>query len=83
MTESQTDTPAAKLAQDIRGVAGRARSEEDLRGDYHHVSVKHLDAYLNELEWRFNERENPYLFRDTLKKLIGSQNLPYQHLIEQ
>ena len=49
-------------------------------GSYHKVSKKHLDAYLDELEWRFNNRENPYLFRDTLLKLIKSDNLPYEKL---
>ena len=49
-------------------------------GSYHKVSRKHLDAYLDELEWRFNNRENPYLFRDTLLKLIRSDNLPYEKL---
>ncbi len=49
-------------------------------GSYHKVSHKHLDAYLDELEWRFNNRDNPYLFRDTLLKLIESENLPYQTL---
>jgi transposase-like protein len=51
-------------------------------GSYHKVSVKHLNSYLDELEWRFNNRENPYLFRDTLLKLINSENLPYQKLTE-
>jgi transposase-like protein len=50
-------------------------------GSYHQVSKKHLDAYLDELEWRFNNRENPYLFRDTLLKLIKSENLEYKDLI--
>ena len=45
-------------------------------GSYHKVSVKHLDAYLDELEWRFNNRDNPWLFRDTLLKLLRSDNLP-------
>jgi transposase-like protein len=49
-------------------------------GAYHKVSVKHLDAYLDELEWRFNNRKNPYLFRETLRKLIASPNLPYTKL---
>ena len=49
-------------------------------GSYHKVSKKHLDAYLDELEWRFNNRNNNYLFRDTLIKLISSDNLPYQEL---
>jgi len=44
---------------------------------------KHRDVYLDELEWRFNNRENPYLFRDTLLKLISSENLPYQDLVGQ
>ena len=51
-------------------------------GSYHKVSRKHLDAYLDELEWRFNNRENPYLFRDTLLKLIKSNNITYQKLVE-
>ncbi len=50
-------------------------------GSYHKVSTKHLDAYLDELEWRFNNRENPYLFRDTLLKLLASDNLEYRELV--
>lgn len=49
-------------------------------GSYHKVSVKHLDAYLDELEWRFNNRENPYLFRDTLIKLLNATCLSYEAL---
>lgn len=49
-------------------------------GTYHKVSVKHLDAYLDELEHRFNNRENKFLFRDTLMKLVSSGNLPYAEL---
>ncbi len=49
-------------------------------GSYHKVSKKHLDAYLDELEWRFNNRDNPYLFRDTLVKLLKSNNIEYKSL---
>jgi transposase-like protein len=49
-------------------------------GSYHKVSEKHLDAYLDEFEWRFNNRKNPYLFRDTVLKLIESPNLEYKKL---
>jgi transposase-like protein len=49
-------------------------------GSYHKVSEKHLDAYLDEFEWRFNNRKNPYLFRDTILKLIASSNLQYKQL---
>jgi len=52
-------------------------------GSYHKVSTKHLDAYLDELEWRFNNRNNEYLFRDTMLKLISSDNLTYEKLTEQ
>jgi transposase-like protein len=49
-------------------------------GSYHKVSEKHLDAYLDEFEWRFNNRKNPFLFRDTILKLIASSNLEYKKL---
>jgi len=51
-------------------------------GSFHKVSLKHLDAYLDELEWRFNNRDNPYLFMDTLLKLLKAESLPYQKLTE-
>ena len=49
-------------------------------GSYHKVSVKHLNAYLDELEWRYNNRDNPWLFRDTLIRLLNAENLSYQEL---
>jgi transposase-like protein len=50
-------------------------------GSYHQVSAKHLDAYLDELEFRFNNRENPHMFRDALCKLLVANSLPYAKLI--
>lgn len=50
-------------------------------GSYHQVSAKHLDAYLDEFEFRFNNRKNPFLFRDTLLKLLESGNVQYKKLI--
>ena len=50
-------------------------------GSYHHLSVKHLPAYVDELEWRYNNRRNPWLFRDTLIKICESETLRYQELI--
>ena len=52
-------------------------------GAYHQVSVKHLDRYLDEFEFRFNNRNNPYLFRDTLLRLIASSNLEYKELTKE
>ena len=51
-------------------------------GSYHHLSVKHLDSYLDEMEWRFNNRHNDYLFRDTLRALFRSDVLTYKGLTE-
>ncbi len=50
-------------------------------GAYHKVSVKHLDAYLDELEWRFNNRDNPFLFRDTLLRLLDAKHVEYKELV--
>ncbi|MDQ2982601.1 MAG: IS1595 family transposase [Actinomycetota bacterium] len=49
-------------------------------GSYHKLSVKHLPAYLAEFEFRFNNRENPHLFRDTILKLIEADVLTYEAL---
>jgi len=49
-------------------------------GAWHKVSVKHLPAYLQEMTWRFNNRKNQYLFRDTLMRLLASENLEYKDL---
>lgn len=43
----------------------------------------HLPAYLDEMALRFNNRDNPYLFRDTLIRLVTAESLPYQQLIEE
>jgi transposase-like protein len=51
-----------------------------VRGTWHHISAKHLASYLEEMSFRFNNRKNPYLFRDTLLKLIDSPNLEYKDL---
>jgi transposase-like protein len=49
-------------------------------GTWHKVSAKHMQAYLNEMTWRFDNRKNPFLFRDTMLKLIHSNNLEYKEL---
>lgn len=49
-------------------------------GTWHRVSAKHLPAYLDEMTWRFNNRKNPFLFRDTMLRLIHSENLEYKEL---
>jgi transposase-like protein len=50
-------------------------------GTWHRISAKHLQAYCDEICFRFNNRKNPYLFRDTIFKLISSPNLEYKQLV--
>ncbi|MDQ3730291.1 MAG: IS1595 family transposase [Actinomycetota bacterium] len=51
-------------------------------GTYHQLSAKHLPAYLDEISFRFNNRENPWLFRDTVLRLIGEEPLRYRELVQ-
>ena len=51
-------------------------------GSFHQISTKHMDAYLDEFEWRFNTRQNPYLFRDTMIRLLNSQKMEFKELVE-
>jgi transposase-like protein len=49
-------------------------------GSFHQVSHKHLDRYLDEFEFRYNNRKNAYLFRDTLTRLVTTEAMPYEQL---
>lgn len=50
-------------------------------GTWHRISAKHLAAYLDEMTWRFNNRKNPFLFRDTIKRMLNADNLEFKELI--
>ena len=50
-------------------------------GSFHKMSVKHMDRYLEELEWRFNNRSNPHIFRDTLARIMNTEHLTYRELV--
>ena len=54
--------------------------KRSLVGAFHKVSVKHLDAYLEELEFRFNNRDNPFMFRDVLLRVLDREALRYEEL---
>ncbi len=49
-------------------------------GSYHQLSVKHMPAYLDEMAFRFNNRRNPFLFRDTVLKLLKAKAVSYAKL---
>jgi len=53
-----------------------------LVGSYHQLQRKHLDKYLNEMEWRQNNRENPAIFRETLRALVSAEHMTYNALTE-
>ncbi len=54
--------------------------KRSIMGAFHQVSHKHLDRYLEEIEWRYNNRENPHIFRDTMLKILDTDTLTYQEL---
>jgi transposase-like protein len=70
MGDTHTNTIESAFSLFKRGV----------RGTWHHISAKHLASYLEEMSFRFNNRKNPYLFRDTILKLIASSSLEYKTL---
>ncbi len=55
--------------------------KRSLIGSFHKVSRKHLSRYLEELEWRYNNRRNEHIFPDTLKRIVSTKALPYEELI--
>ena len=50
-------------------------------GSFHKMSAKHMDRYLEELEWRYNNRDNPHIFRDTLARIMNTDPLRYRQLV--
>ena len=54
--------------------------DRSIIGAYHKISTKHLPAYLDEQEWRYNNRKNEFLFRDTLIWLIRADPMEYKEL---
>ena len=54
--------------------------KRSLMGSFHKVSIKHIDRYLSELEWRFNNRDNPRIFIDTLRRIVTTGAMPYAEL---
>jgi len=49
-------------------------------GSWHKISVKHLPAYLAEMEFRFNRRNRSDLFVDTLRHMVTADPLTFERL---
>ena len=55
--------------------------KRSLMGAFHKMSRKHMDRYLEELEWRFNNRNNEHIFRDTLARIVRTGPMTYRELV--
>ena len=51
-----------------------------IMGTWHRISAKHLPAYLEEMEFRFNRRNRPDLFLDTLRHMVTAPVLTFEKL---
>ena len=54
---------------------------KSLVGSFHKVSKKHLSRYLEELEWRFGNRNSDHIFLDTLRCIVSTNTLTYEQLV--
>lgn len=54
-----------------------------IMGSWHRVSAKHLAAYLEEMEFRFNRRKNSNLFVDTLRHMVTAPVLTFKKLTKE
>jgi len=52
-------------------------------GSFHKISVKHLDRYLAEFDFRFNNRKNQEIFEALISRLVGKPGMPYRQLTAQ
>jgi len=49
-------------------------------GSWHKISRKHLAAYLREMSFRFNRRDDDEIFVDTLRHMVTTPTLTFQQL---
>ena len=49
-------------------------------GTWHRLSAKHLQAYLDEISFRFDRRNRPDLFLDTLRHMVTADPLTFENL---
>ena len=54
-----------------------------LNGAFHKVSLKHLQRYLNEFQFRFNNRKAADLFGMTVRRMALAGEMPYAELVEE
>jgi transposase-like protein len=52
-----------------------------LIGSFHRVSTKHLQRYLNEFEYRFNERNSDKKFENCVAEMCATKPLTFRNLV--
>lgn len=52
-----------------------------IAGTWHKISAKHLQAYLDEMSFRFDRRKRSDLFMDTLRRMVTADPLTFERLI--
>ena len=55
--------------------------KRSLMGAFNKMSAKHMDRYIDELEWRYNNRKNHHIFIDTLHRIMNTTPLEYRKLV--
>jgi transposase-like protein len=71
MGEIHTNTVESAFSLLKRGIVGT----------WHKISAKHLPAYLDEMTFRFNRRdENSTLFDDTLRQILNTSTMTFERL---
>ena len=70
MGDIHTNTVESAFSLLKRGIAGT----------WHRISAKHLASYLEEMEFRFNRRNRPGLFLDTLRHMVTAPALTFEKL---
>jgi len=51
-----------------------------IMGTWHKISAKHLQAYLHEMTFRFDRRDDKNLFEETLRYMVTASPLTFQNL---
>ena len=54
--------------------------ERGIMGTWHRLSAKHLEAYLNEMTFRFNRRDDDHLWLETLRYMVTANPLRFAEL---
>jgi hypothetical protein len=51
-----------------------------IMGSFHQISIKHIDRYLSEFEYRFNRRQERSMFEETLARMARVKPMPFATL---